>query len=377
VAAGGGGGLGDTGHVIQLYNAFNFANSSVTSGSAPLNANIGPQSYDPWTAGNAPRVPDVVGGADAFGLTNLTTGSVSGVVGAAPAGSSVAILRVPIGPGPYQTQFSGFDYLFEINLTGTSAHSGTVALGSPFMVVNGNGQNLTLGGWVHDPNFGGSGNVPLSALGNNQIYLALVNNNIDPTVLGGYTNPAGLPRYFSTAALGASSALYGPPPAPSAVLQSTASPVAHYSGEFSVPHDGSVAGVTVSNTDFANAVFDDLLPDATPINVFLQVDQLGSTTVDDLIAALLSDGVNAFANNPALSGVSGYNLEMTFPSSGIPASQNFWYDFSDYGDLSVTSLAAQQFAQAVPEPSAILLAALGVLIFARAGYRSGALACRV
>ncbi len=228
------------------------------------------------------------------------------------------------------------------------------------MIVNGNGQQYYQGGWAHDPAFGGSGPVAMGALSSGQVYLTLVSNGSDPWVEAGWNNPAGLFRGItSPVTLACGGVAYGPGPQPNAVVQTAASPVSNYEGAINVPHDGTYAKQPFSlNAQYGNLVLTNLIPDFQPINVFLGVDLSGTTTLSQLIADLGNDGVAASVNDPAVTGVTGYQLELAYPSTGINSTQNFWFNVSDYGDVSVYQVAAEQV---VPEPSTLVLAAAGGL----------------
>jgi autotransporter-associated beta strand protein len=211
------------------------------------------------------------------------------------------------------------------------------------MIVNGNGQRLYQGGWSHDPQFGYGGAVPMSSLLNQQVYLTLVNNSSDPWVEAGWNNPAGLFRGITTAStLASGGVVYGPGPQPNAVLQTAASPVGNNLGSISVPHDGTYAEDIFGNRNFGTVQLTNLVPNSAPVDVFLNIYLPGTTTLSQLIADLDNDGVAAVANNSAVTGVPGYQIEVTFPSTGIASTQNFWFDVSDYGDVSVNKMAAEQ-----------------------------------
>jgi autotransporter-associated beta strand protein len=332
---------GGDGHAILANNAWI---SSAQSVDVSWVWSTAPQNYNPWTTTYTPRIPDLVGGADAWGLTTLSASDFPAVVAGAPAGSTMAIVRLPVAPGTYNTQFAGYDYLAMINLSGTTSHPLAVNLASPYMIINGNGQRLYQGGWSHDPQFGYFfGPQPMSALTSGQVYLTLVNNTSDSLVQAGWNNLAGLFRGISSpGTLASGGVLYGPGPQPTAVLQTAASPVGNNFASIAVPHDGTYAERLTGTVAWGNLQLTNLVPNSAPINVFLGVGAAGSTTVSQLITDLDNDGFAAVANNPVVTGVPGYQVELTYPSNGITPTQNFWFDTSDYGDVFVNKVAAEQ-----------------------------------
>jgi hypothetical protein len=127
----------------------------------------GPQHANPFEASvNTPLIPDLVGGAEAYGLTTLTSAAFPSVVAGAPTGVSAALFLEHLGPGTYNNDFNGYDVLFIINLTSQTLHQPTFTVGST--------SPLLQGGWQHDPLFGGSGGPQAIDLGPNQVYATLV-----------------------------------------------------------------------------------------------------------------------------------------------------------------------------------------------------------
>jgi hypothetical protein len=118
---GNGGGAGGNGRFLLGQN--NADPFTGTISGANLEMSHGWHNANPSLYGLAasPTLPDLVGGADSYGPTSLSTsGNFSTVVSSAPAGCPVALVRVHQGPAPYDTDFTGYDHLFFLNLSGTT-----------------------------------------------------------------------------------------------------------------------------------------------------------------------------------------------------------------------------------------------------------------
>jgi len=165
-ASGGSGGVdGENGRFIYGNN----------TGILPFQANVslsdevstvGPRNVNPFIEGAplTPYLPDLIGGAEAYGLlAGLTTADFSQLADA-PASASAALLLLDSGPD----EFEGYDLLVFANLT-----DGTLL--NPQLSVGGHAALALLqGGFVHNPRFGGSGPAALGTLAPNQVYATLV-----------------------------------------------------------------------------------------------------------------------------------------------------------------------------------------------------------
>jgi hypothetical protein len=138
----------------------------------------GTQGLNPFIAGGTtptPYIPDLVGGAERFGLLTLgaQAADFASVRAGEPAGAVGALVRLPIGPTGYANAFPGFDTLLFINLSGKdllNPELGVVPLGTDTAFA----QALLTEGFVNDPAFGGNGALTLGSLGVGDIYATLV-----------------------------------------------------------------------------------------------------------------------------------------------------------------------------------------------------------
>ena len=64
-----------------------------------------------------PLIPDLVGGAESFGLTALTAAHFPSVIANAPVGASAAMVLQHSGAGVYAIDYPGYDILFLINVS--------------------------------------------------------------------------------------------------------------------------------------------------------------------------------------------------------------------------------------------------------------------
>ncbi len=156
----------------RLLLASNVADPAVESseGVAPIELFEGPRTLNTFIDGvvETPYIAGLVGGAEAFGLTGLTSGDFPDVVSGA-SGASAALVRRAIGPGAFADDYVGHDFLFFVNLT-------TGALNNPRLGVGRDGflDSLKSGGVEADPDFGGPGVRALSVLGASEVYAVLI-----------------------------------------------------------------------------------------------------------------------------------------------------------------------------------------------------------
>jgi hypothetical protein len=166
---------GGTGRFIDLFNAEEVF-SPFPNGTTELGAFGGPTRSNPFLAGQVaeaatPLIPDLVGGAEAFGLTQLTLDSLAGVVANAPPGAAAALVLASTSPTGFDS-FPGYQYVFFVNLLDQP-------LGSPTMGLQSTTASTALikEGFANDPFFGGGGAVPLGQLGAHQVYATLIPNS--------------------------------------------------------------------------------------------------------------------------------------------------------------------------------------------------------
>ncbi len=143
-----------------------------TTGSGVVHAN-------PFVFGEpeTPYIPDLVGGAEAFGILqgNLLAGFIDMIRDAAPAGASAAGMLMDIGPAGFDDSIPGYDMLLYINLSNEAALPfPRFGVGQPFY-----SSGLLTGGFGHDLLFGGNGLYEvLHSLGSEEIFATLVPEGI-------------------------------------------------------------------------------------------------------------------------------------------------------------------------------------------------------
>jgi hypothetical protein len=130
---------------------------------------------------STPLIPDLVGGADAFGLTSLssTANEFNAVRFFAPDGAIAALLRFDTGPSGYGDNFVGHDALILINLKDAPIAGPGLGAGGSHM------QALLEGGFANSPDFGGSGPSILSSLAANAVYLTLIPSALTEVTIAG------------------------------------------------------------------------------------------------------------------------------------------------------------------------------------------------
>jgi hypothetical protein len=133
----------------------------------------GPVDANPFLPGTpaTPDIPDLQGGAEAYGLLNLpsTAADFASLVRGGAPGDLAAVVLEPVGPTGYSDSYSGYDLLLYLNLSGQS-------LDSPLLGVSGTSP-LVQQGVANDPTFGGSGPQVLGQFGAYDVYGTLVPAN--------------------------------------------------------------------------------------------------------------------------------------------------------------------------------------------------------
>src|SRR5204863_1702760 len=146
-----------------------------------------------------PTIAGLVGGADAYGLTNLTRANFASIVAGMHATSGAAVVLLDVGPTGYADNYTGYDMLLYINLLGAPLSNPKLGAGATDF-----SKPLLVGGYANDPAFGGAGAQTLTQIGGSAVYATLV-----PT---GTTNfQASFGRNGTTFAAAASSLSYGVP----------------------------------------------------------------------------------------------------------------------------------------------------------------------
>jgi hypothetical protein len=175
--AGGGGAGGDGRFVLGT----NVSDGSPLVTGATSSFFQGPRATNPFIKGGVetPYIPDLVGGADIYGLLSGVTASspdFSSVLAGAPSDAVGALYRGDIGPSGYSDDFTGFDILLYINLGVRDLMNPMLGL-DPASTDAAFQQALLTGGYMTDPLFGGSGGPQtLSDLTSGAIWATLISD---------------------------------------------------------------------------------------------------------------------------------------------------------------------------------------------------------
>jgi len=123
-----------------------------------------------------PYLPDLVGGAELFGLLegiDAQAADFQAVRDQAPGNAVAALYRGDVGPTGYADDFEDFDMLVFLNLSGEDLAG--PALGIDPAALDGTFANALLtGGYLTDPQFGGAGPQVLSELGADEAWATLI-----------------------------------------------------------------------------------------------------------------------------------------------------------------------------------------------------------
>jgi len=136
--------------------------------------NAGPRQQNPYVAGwqtQTPLIPNLVDGADAFGLTELTAESpeLASMLSGRPSYAVAALCLMDEGPASLAHAWDGFDMLLLVNLTPEPLVNPALGVGAPGLLVS-----LAQGGFARQATFGGDGYTYLEVLGGGQVYALLV-----------------------------------------------------------------------------------------------------------------------------------------------------------------------------------------------------------
>ncbi|MCC7408072.1 MAG: hypothetical protein IT442_08370 [Phycisphaeraceae bacterium] len=171
-AAGDGGNQGQNGKFILGQN-IQISSGGTLEGVETLLGVGGPVDGNPFVVGGAmtPYIPDLVGGADIYGLLNMTASdpSLAGVTGAKPANAVAAVYRVDTGVGGYAQDFPGMDMLIVVNLSQESVNDPQVGAGEVGVITP-----LLLRGMANNMLLGGSGAQTLTSLEGAGVYATLI-----------------------------------------------------------------------------------------------------------------------------------------------------------------------------------------------------------
>ncbi len=161
---------------VTLVKGPNDARSTIINTTGPTATN--PFVVDAMTGQKfaTPYIPNLVGGAEAFGLLNgvqSTDPFFAHAVSSAAPGATALLYRTHLGPAGYNFDFTGYDAVFLLNLTSDpllDPELGVVENGTDESYL----QALLSGGFADDPLFGGDGPTDLGPLGGFDVYEILV-----------------------------------------------------------------------------------------------------------------------------------------------------------------------------------------------------------
>ncbi len=131
-----------------------------------------PRDANPFISGtpHTPFIPGLVGGAETYGLTDLFTETdLADVVNAAPAGALAALVYEDVGRAGFNDDYSGFDMLAVLNLSGDDLPDLMFGAGNA-----GFESGLLTGGVANNANFGGDGVPDALTLEEDGVYITLV-----------------------------------------------------------------------------------------------------------------------------------------------------------------------------------------------------------
>ena len=175
-AGGNGAAAGGDGRFLAGYN--NDSPALPTQQGTTLENFTGSRAANPFIAGGTnqtPYIPDLVDGAEIYGLTGLSVTSAAvqaelgTVLSGAPTGVIAAVYRMDVGPTNFNDNFTGFDALLYINLSSN-------AIGYPSLILGATSAPVALAqqGYARSTTFGGSGPSNLVTLGAYQIFMTLI-----------------------------------------------------------------------------------------------------------------------------------------------------------------------------------------------------------
>jgi hypothetical protein len=137
---------------------------------------MGENPYNKLPSGLIPYIPNLVGGAETFGLLDGIDSQHSifnSFLNGKPDNAIGALLRLDVGPLGYNYDFEGFDMLLFMSLSDSDLANpmlGIDTLGSdPNFLVN-----LMQGGFANDIGFGGLGDTIMDVLGSFNIFATLI-----------------------------------------------------------------------------------------------------------------------------------------------------------------------------------------------------------
>jgi hypothetical protein len=170
--------LGAVGQGVVVNGQSEVLTGSGFSAVPTLQSTTGPQTRNPFIQGGiaTPYIPNLTGGAAGFGLlagVSATNSFFANVTVNAPKNAIAAIYRVQLGPTGYNEDFTGYDAVFLLNLTGTTLSDPALGIveGAPDDAFL---EALLSGGFATNPLFDGSGPTDLGMLASDGVYETLI-----------------------------------------------------------------------------------------------------------------------------------------------------------------------------------------------------------
>lgn len=128
-----------------------------------------------------PNIPDLIGGADAFGLTSLLSTDAMFASLADDHRNAFGLMHImDHGPAGMAANWDGYDMLLFMNLTNKAILNPMLGVG-----MSGFQSELRTGGFNNDPLFGGSGDQVINELGAYEIYATLIAEGTSDWMLSG------------------------------------------------------------------------------------------------------------------------------------------------------------------------------------------------
>ena len=179
VNGGWGGQTGQHGKLVRGFNSTTAPGVSLSVGTTigltdGTGHNLGTRKMNPYVFGFAtetPYVPDLVEGAEVFGLTTLTKdhADLAPLLAGAPADAKAALILMDEGPAGVGQPWDGFDMLLVANIWDQALVGGRLGVGLQGYLLD-----MLAGGWARDPQFGGAGYDLLGDLAPGAVYATLV-----------------------------------------------------------------------------------------------------------------------------------------------------------------------------------------------------------
>lgn len=176
------GGLGtgnvNNGDAGRLLFGSNTAVADPALGLGTIERHAGQRAVNPFIQGSVltPLIADLEGGAEGFGylstLSALSADFTTLRVGA-PMDAIAALMRLDVGPTGYGDDYTGFDMLLLVNLTGGQLVRGGLGVGGAAGLT----ASLLLGGYARDAEFGGMGDEVDSLFDAFGVYATLVRDS--------------------------------------------------------------------------------------------------------------------------------------------------------------------------------------------------------